>query len=166
MRVTFCGGARFDVTSGPHTLVTDQPIEDGGPYMGLSSVMPAWQGTLSEAEIADVAAYVKSLCTDPNWLPGDLNFPRPLITGKAFPDQELIVGGRFARNRRDVAEFFGTADYRVDGLTNVEVKVRGLFIDPDTAPNQSGVGVQVPISHGNDFDYRPLFDIIYEYIPP
>ena len=29
-----------------------------------------------------------------------------------------------------------------------------------------GVGVQMPISHLKDFDYRPLFDIIYEYVLP
>jgi len=128
-------------------LTAEDPVEviqgvirHGGSYVSRSPVMPAWQGTLSEAEIADVAAYVKSLCTDPDWLPGDLNFPRPLITGKAFPDQEVIVGGRFARNRLDVTELFGVMDYRVDGLTNVEIKVRGLFRDPDTAPNHAGLG--------------------------
>lgn len=32
------GGARYDVTSGNHTLVTDQPIEDGGGDAGMSPV--------------------------------------------------------------------------------------------------------------------------------
>jgi hypothetical protein len=41
--------------------------------------------------IAYVGAYVKTLCTDPDWLPGDLNFPRALITGKAYPEQEVIL---------------------------------------------------------------------------
>ncbi len=38
MRVTFCGGTRFDVTSGKHTIVTDQPVEDGGSDAGMSPV--------------------------------------------------------------------------------------------------------------------------------
>ncbi len=128
-------------------LTAEDPVEiiqgvirHGGPYVGLSSVMPAWQGTLLESEIADVAAYVKSLCTDPNWLPGDLNFPRPLITGKAFPEQEVIVGGRFGRNSREVTEVFGTMEYRVDGLSNVEITTRGLFIHPDSGSSESGFG--------------------------
>ncbi len=128
-------------------LTAEDPVEvvqgvirHGGPYVGLSSVMPAWQGTLSESEIADVAAYVKSLCADPNWLPGDLNFPRALITGKAFPDQELIVGGRFGRNSQKVTEIFGTVEYRLDGLTNLEVKVPWLSINPDSGFTQSGLG--------------------------
>jgi uncharacterized OsmC-like protein len=30
LSVAYKGGARYDVTSGAHTLVTDQPVEDGG----------------------------------------------------------------------------------------------------------------------------------------
>jgi mono/diheme cytochrome c family protein len=128
-------------------LTAEDPVEvvqgvirHGGPYVGLSSVMPAWQGTLSEAEIADVAAYVKTLCTDPDWVPGDLNLPRPLITGKAFPEQEVIVGGQFGRNNRKVTQIFGTVEYRLDGLTNLEVKVPWLSINPDSGSTESGLG--------------------------
>lgn len=38
LTVTFRGGARYDVTSGTHTLVTDQPVEDGGGDAGMSPV--------------------------------------------------------------------------------------------------------------------------------
>jgi len=38
MRVAFCGGVRFDVASGTHTLVTDQPVKDGGSDAGMSPV--------------------------------------------------------------------------------------------------------------------------------
>jgi len=38
MRIAFCGGVRFDVTSGNHTLVTDQPVADGGGDAGMSPV--------------------------------------------------------------------------------------------------------------------------------
>jgi mono/diheme cytochrome c family protein len=48
--------------------------------------MPAFETVLSNSDIADVARYVKSLCTDPDWVPGELNFPRALLTGKAFPE--------------------------------------------------------------------------------
>ena len=72
-------------------------IRHGGPYIGLSEAMPAWGGTLTEQEIADVGRYVKSLCTDSDWVPGDFNFPRPLITGKAMPEQEIIIGAERVR---------------------------------------------------------------------
>jgi len=38
MRIIYRGGVRFDVTSGKHTLVTDQPVEDGGADAGITPV--------------------------------------------------------------------------------------------------------------------------------
>ncbi len=38
LTVTYKGGTRFDVASGTHTLVTDQPIADGGGDAGMSPV--------------------------------------------------------------------------------------------------------------------------------
>lgn len=36
--VAFREGTRFDITSGSHTVVTDQPVEDGGRDEGMSPV--------------------------------------------------------------------------------------------------------------------------------
>ena len=38
LKVEFRGGARFDITSREHTLVTDQPVVDGGQDAGMSPV--------------------------------------------------------------------------------------------------------------------------------
>ncbi len=38
LQVQYKGGVSFDVTSGKHVLVTDQPIEDGGNDAGMSPV--------------------------------------------------------------------------------------------------------------------------------
>jgi len=38
LTVTYSGGTRFDITSGKHMVVTDQPFEDGGVDAGLSPV--------------------------------------------------------------------------------------------------------------------------------
>ncbi len=38
MTVEFRGGAKFDITSRRHTIVTDQPVEDGGQDAGMSPV--------------------------------------------------------------------------------------------------------------------------------
>jgi cytochrome c553 len=128
-------------------LTAEDPVEvvqgiirHGGPYAGRSSVMPAFGTVLSSSDIADVARYVKSLCADPDWVPGELSFPRPLITGKAFPEQEMIVGGRFGRNGTNVNEYFGILEYRVNGLTSIAIKPRALSINPDIGPTESGLG--------------------------
>lgn len=36
LSVIYRGGTRFDITSAPHTIVTDQPAEDGGKDEGMS----------------------------------------------------------------------------------------------------------------------------------
>jgi len=38
LTVTFKGGAKFDLVSGRHRVVTDQPIEEGGTDEGMSPV--------------------------------------------------------------------------------------------------------------------------------
>ena len=38
LRVAYCGGTRYDMTSGKHRIVTDQPAEDGGQDAGMSPV--------------------------------------------------------------------------------------------------------------------------------
>ena len=128
-------------------LTAEDPVEvvqgiirHGGPYAGRSSAMPAFGNSLTDAEIADVARYVKSLCADPDWVPGELNFPRPLLTDKAFPEQEMIVGGRFGRNGKNVDEYWGRLEYRVNGLTNIEITSRALSINPNNGPTESGLG--------------------------
>ena len=128
------------LTAEDRVEVVEGIIRHGGPYAGRSSVMPAFGNALTDAEIADVARYVKSLCTDPDWVPGELNFPRPLITGKAFPEQEMIVGGQFGRNGKNVSEYFGVLEYRVNGLTNIEITSRALSINPNIGPTESGFG--------------------------
>lgn len=38
LHVAYHGGVRFDITSGTHRIVTDQPAEDGGQDAGMSPV--------------------------------------------------------------------------------------------------------------------------------
>jgi cytochrome c oxidase cbb3-type subunit III len=38
-------------------------IMEGGPVVGLSSYMPAWQTTLSEQDVSDIIAFIRNLPT-------------------------------------------------------------------------------------------------------
>jgi len=58
LTVAYKGGARYDVTSGRHTIVTDQPIEDGGGDAGMSPV-ELFAGSLGSC----VAYFVGRYCT-------------------------------------------------------------------------------------------------------
>ena len=123
--------------------VIEGTIRHGGSYVRLSPVMPAWQGTLTDEQITDAASYVKTLCRDPDWVPGELNLPRPLITDKAYPEQEAIVGGRLGRGPSKTTEAFGTIEYRLNGLTNVELTTSYLNVRPDGGQPDSGLGDSV-----------------------
>lgn len=53
--------------------------------------MPAFGGVLTEVEIERVVRYVKQFCRNDSWPPGELNFPRAILTEKAYPENELLL---------------------------------------------------------------------------
>ncbi|MGQ0766175.1 MAG: c-type cytochrome [Gemmatimonadota bacterium] len=71
----------------------------GGPVRSFSRRMPAFGKALAAEEISAVVEYVRSLCTDPGWPRGELNFPRPILTEKAFPEDEFVVAASFVPAR-------------------------------------------------------------------
>ncbi len=64
---------------------------EGGPVRGFSEMMPAFRGALTEEQLGRVMGYIRTLCTDANWPRGELNLPRPLLTEKAYPEDEWVV---------------------------------------------------------------------------
>jgi mono/diheme cytochrome c family protein len=65
-------------------------VHQGGPVRAFSRRMPAFRDLLSDAEIERVVDYLRGFCRDPVWPRGDLNLPRPLVTEKAFPENEAL----------------------------------------------------------------------------
>ena len=67
-------------------------ILHGGPSRGFSQIMPAFGALLTDEQINDVIAYLRSFCRNVRHYPrGELNLPRALVTEKAFPEDELVV---------------------------------------------------------------------------
>ena len=67
-------------------------IIHGGPSRALSQIMPAFGDLLSDEQIDDVIAYLRSFCKNEHHYPmGELNLPRALVTEKAFPENEVVV---------------------------------------------------------------------------
>jgi len=62
----------------------------GGRARALDPAMPAFGEALSEDEIQRVVAYVRGFCQSKAWPDGNLNLPRPLVTAKAFPENEAV----------------------------------------------------------------------------
>ena len=73
-------------------------VSGGGPARGLSSSMPAFGEALDASGIRELVAYLRRFCKDWEKYPtGDLNFRRPIETGKAFPEQEVVLLPEYAR---------------------------------------------------------------------
>jgi Cytochrome C oxidase, cbb3-type, subunit III len=66
-------------------------IAEGGPARGFHRMMPAFGEVLPEGEQAAVLDYTRGFCADKAFPRGDLNFPRPMFTEKAFVEDEFVV---------------------------------------------------------------------------
>jgi mono/diheme cytochrome c family protein len=66
-------------------------VRDGGPARAFDRRMPAFGEALSRDDVELVVSHVRSLCTSRVWPRGELNLPRPLVTEKAFPENEAVV---------------------------------------------------------------------------
>jgi hypothetical protein len=64
---------------------------EGGPSRGFSEFMPAFQGALTVDQVQLAVNHIRTFCTDHRWPRGELNLPRALITGKAYPEDEGVI---------------------------------------------------------------------------
>ncbi len=63
----------------------------GGSAYGLSLDMPAFGEAITPEDARRIIRYVRSLCREPGWPPGELNFPRAFVAEKAYPENELVA---------------------------------------------------------------------------
>ena len=70
-------------------------VKYGGTRLGLSDQMPAYIEALSDEQVDIVVAYLKTLADTRRYPPGELNFFRPLVTVKAFAEDELVLENRY-----------------------------------------------------------------------
>ena len=64
---------------------------EGGPVRAFSRRMPAFGDALTAAELERAVEHVRGFCDNPAWPRGELNFPRALVTEKAFPENEALL---------------------------------------------------------------------------
>lgn len=79
-------------------FVTVEPDDDwmavahaGGPARGFDVRMPAFGGALTDEELQRTIDYIRGFCPSRAWPHGNLNLPRPLVTEKAFPENEAVL---------------------------------------------------------------------------
>jgi mono/diheme cytochrome c family protein len=74
----------------------ERVVKQGGHALGLSEKMPAWGSSFTDAEIAALVAYIKTLAPgSERYPPGELNLMLPIRTQKAFPEDEIVWKSRY-----------------------------------------------------------------------
>jgi mono/diheme cytochrome c family protein len=102
-------------------------VKHGGHAMGLAAQMPAHADVLSDEEVADVVAYVKSIVDTSAYPPGEMNLFLPVRTKKAFPEDEIVYKGRYTsrdgedamKNVLEIEKRFGKAGQGILELVHV-----------------------------------------------
>ncbi len=62
----------------------------GGPVRGFAPEMPAFGDALTEEQLLSILGFIRTLCGDDTWPRGELNFPRAIVTEKAYPEDEWV----------------------------------------------------------------------------
>ena len=118
-------------------------IAAGGPAVGLSAEMPAFGDTLSPEQVHAFVEHIRGFCKESRWPHGNMNFPRPVFTEKAFPENEFIVlpviSHRSEPSVTDV-EFRNIYERRFGRRGMWEVTVPFASHDTSGTARQQGVG--------------------------
>lgn len=99
----------------------ERAIAKGGPGVGLSPEMPGFEDSLTPEQIRGFVSHVRGFCKDSGWPSGNSNFPRPIITEKAFPENEFVVLPAISHDRE--IEFVGVYERRLGKRSMIEAAV-------------------------------------------
>lgn len=79
------------VTSPEPDADWERAVAKGGPGVGLSPQMPGFEDSLTAEQIAGFVSHMRGFCKETGWPSGNTNFPRPIVTEKAFPENEFLI---------------------------------------------------------------------------
>ena len=115
-------------------------LHNGGRARGFSEIMPSFREALTDDEITQVMEYVRQFCREPAWPRGELNFPRALVTEKAFPEDEMVLDAAF--NTEGDAAITSRVVYekRLGPRGQLDVVMPFKFQKPGESGWQNGVG--------------------------
>jgi hypothetical protein len=150
----------------------ERAIAKGGPGVGLSPQMPAFEDSLTADQIRGFVSHMRTFCQETGWPSGNANFPRPIITEKAFPENEFLLLPAISHDQE--FEFVGVYERRVGkrsmfevavpvvsspgaprvhGLADVEVAFKHAVFagrSPSGSPQIVSLGVEAVLPNGNE----------------
>ena len=145
-------------------------IHNGGSARGFSTIMPAFRDALTDDQIDSVIGYIRGFCRDRRWPAGDLNFPRALITEKAFPESELVITSSFNATRSSGVGTTFILEKRIGPAGQIEVGLPYDYTkeDPSSAWahgfGDASIGYKHMLFHNNE--RGSIFSVAGEFIAP
>ena len=122
----------------------ERAIAKGGPGVGLSPQMPAFEDSLTPEQIHGFVSHVRTFCKESGWPSGDANFPRPIITEKAFPEDEFLILPAISHDKE--YEFVALYEQRLGKRSMFEVSVP-LVSTPGTPRINGLADLEVSFKH-------------------
>jgi mono/diheme cytochrome c family protein len=115
-------------------------IHQGGPVRGFVEIMPSFGEALTLGQIDMVMQYLREQCSEKAWPLGELNLPRPLVTEKAFPEDEAVLqGGVKTTAPHDVGAEF-VYEKRFGARNQLEIAIPFSFLHPENNSWVGGIG--------------------------
>lgn len=115
-------------------------VHDGGPARAFHRTMPAFSPALTDDEVQQAINHLRTFCGEPAWPRGELNFPKALVTEKAFPEDELIVITSIATEGEGAVSSKVIYEKRIGARNQVEFVVPVAAHARGTGGWQGGVG--------------------------
>lgn len=112
----------------------------GGPARALDRRMPAFTDALTSEEIQKTIDHVRTFCTDTGLPRGELNLPRPLVTEKAFPENEAVLTVKMATSHPHSIENEFLYEHRIGRRGQYEVVVPVALQEGDGSGWTRGLG--------------------------
>jgi mono/diheme cytochrome c family protein len=123
-------------------------IHLGGPVRAFDRQMPAFVDALTDDEVRRIIGYLRGFCADPRWPRGDLNLPRPLVTEKAFPENEAVLTTTMTAGDPESASNAFVFEHRIGPRGQYEVVVPIDIRQGDSGLWSRGLGdVAVAFKH-------------------
>lgn len=113
---------------------------DGGPARAFDRRMPAFGHALTNADLQAIIGHLRGFCRDGSWPRGELNLPRPLVTEKAFPENEAVLTTAVAAGGPGAVTNTFTYEQRLGVRSQFEVSVPLAASHGDGGAWQRGLG--------------------------
>lgn len=142
---------------------------DGGPARGFDRRMPAFGDAMTQAELQRVLDHVRGFCRSPAWPRGELNMPRPLVTEKAFPENEAVLTTTVNADGPGGVRHDVLYEHRLGARTQYELVVPLLRQQAESGGWNQGLGdVAFAVKHvlAHSLEHGHILSVAGELIVP